>query len=346
MKLYLLALGLCIPTTSFSMHHVAKAYNRATGCYNKQLLKAAEANDKNGVLSALKHGADVNYQRPLPRKRSNFRKRSRSSYAQLVKVDNEPGTALHYCAKNGNAEIASILLDHGAQTTSENCKKHIPLYVAAQFFKSDVFKLLLEKTPDGPTKSMQCKMANNLTISYTSISDLTPHRDAIVNSTQEYLTTRMATLIERTLKPLAPFTDLPRDIKKIIIAFALTKKLDHDLYWAVYCGNIKDAEAALKAGANVNITFRELHYSILLRQIDPTKFLKITHRPAAFNPAVSKNKIELARLLLDYCIDITPEDLRRDFSGTPRINIEPFIQLIEEYKAKRTESSVIIEEVE
>ena len=339
MKLYLLALGLCIPTTSFSGGElVAKIYNYTTGYYNKQLLAATAAGDAKGVLDALNNGADVDYQKPFPPQSGSFRARF-WSLRERAMAEDEPGTALHYCAKNGCLEIANILLDHGAQTTSENCHKHIPLCVAAEHFQSGMFKLLLEKTPDGPTKTMQCKMAYNLVINFQCGANRIPHRDAIINAAQEYLIKRKGEWIERTLRSSKLFTKLPLDIQKVIIAFATTKKLENDLlnaviredYGKIDHEDIRKAEAALREGANVNM--------IITKSLHPT----------LFHIAVWNNNTQLARLLLDYCIDITEEDLKKrglfhTFTSTKQIR--PFIQLIQEYEAKRARPPVVIEEVE
>ena len=327
MKLYLLALGLCIPTTSFSGGElVAQVYNYATGYYNKQLLEAADAGNKDGVEYALDNGANINYQKPFS--------------------PDLHSTALHYCAKNGNQKIARILLDRGAQTTIVNLKGLIPLSTAACAFQSGMFKLLLKKTPECSTKTEQCKKSKDLIINFQCGVYLIPHRDAIVNTAHEYLTKRMGTLVARTLKPLALFTDLPLDIKKIIIDFALTKNLERDLFEAIlgiiYSGeHIKEVETALRAGANVNMSLKPYRYiginSSLLKQLA---------KPTLFHMAVLHKHRQLATLLLDYGIDITAIDLRKDFAHNLDISLHRFRRLILKHKAKKAQSSVAIEEIE
>ena len=90
-------------------------------------------------------------------------------------------TALHIAAKEGQEEVASVLLEHKASLTAATKKGFTPLHLAAKYGNLKVSRLLLEK--DAPvdaegnfTTRMRAKRASEfrfLRIYYFSINSST-----------------------------------------------------------------------------------------------------------------------------------------------------------------------------
>lgn len=332
-KTHMLVLGLLIPATSFSAGYdeaASTSNNRTVDYYNKQLLDAAQTDDKQGVVNALEHGAYINYQTPVDSRTSNFFSSSAPPSYQ--------GTALHFCAKRGNLDIARILLDRSAQTTIMNFKGCIPLHIAADYLQVDMFTLLLDKTPDCCLKTLQCKRLISMFKARGYNKDVVQQHCAIINTAEAYLAKRWGSFIDRTLKSSELFAQLPPDIKRIIIDLAVTQKLEAELYSCVWYNIGVDAVQALKRGANINISIKaHLPFYHPLNKLA---------KPTLFHLAVYSRNSRIAKLLLKYCIEITQDDLRRDFADIQHVATEPFIQLIKKYEAKRAQSAVKIEELE
>lgn len=291
MKLYLLAIGLCIPTTSFSMHYLAKVYNYTSGHYNKQLLQAVDTSDKDGVINALKRGANVNYQTPRPVGPGHLGHRLRTKQKVATaynKWGQDKGSALHRCAATGNTEIARILLDAGANTLLQRPDGHLPLYIAAQNGHSDMLQLLLQHTPDSTLKAVSCKRALAKQIKKAECDTILKH----------YLKQRKQAALQHILadkqKQVTHFTVLPQEILTLITAHAANTELEKKLWAAISTSNLHDAQSALSAGAHVNT--------------------RDSRKATPLHLAVTKNKIAIARLLLNYGADVNAQ---QSYGGRP-----------------------------
>lgn len=88
------------------------------------LISAVSANDLKSVMSFLAQGSDINMQ-------------------------NDRGlTALHEAAKEGNVEIAKLLIEKGAKINFVNPKGWTALHRAVNYGKIEIVKLLLNKNAD------------------------------------------------------------------------------------------------------------------------------------------------------------------------------------------------------
>ncbi|KAK7476633.1 hypothetical protein BaRGS_00032108, partial [Batillaria attramentaria] len=59
--------------------------------------------------------------------------------------DDKGNTALHLTAKNGNAELAAMLIEKGAKVDEPNSDRNTPIHVAAEESQSEVLQLLLKR---------------------------------------------------------------------------------------------------------------------------------------------------------------------------------------------------------
>ncbi len=329
-------------------YYTGKVRNYATGCYNKQLLEAVAAQDKDKVLNALEQGADVNYQKPHPPELASLKSILFWSNEQRLKAAEiareELGTALHHCAANGNEQIAHILLEHGAKTTLKNFKKEIPLYIAGKNYKLEMVKLFLEKTPDCLDKTLQCMWINKLLVTLFCNPQLREVKNKIFTIITEYLKQKRISILQNVLvgKQINSnyFTNLPNDIRNIIIAHAVEKKLEKELLLSVKYSTIQEAQTALKAGANVNMKIKNTDSDNSTEQLKSNTFFNLT----LFHLAVAKKNIPMAKLLLEYCITISAQDLIRDFKDT--VNINAFTDLIKEYETQKAQPTITIEEIQ
>ncbi|MBA3954822.1 ankyrin repeat domain-containing protein [Candidatus Dependentiae bacterium] len=338
MKIYLLALSLLVSATSFSMHrYVGKIYNYATGCYNKQLLEAAAAEDKDGVLNALEQGADVNYHKPCPPQKGSLK--ALFLNPEALNLDHilfryHPGTALHSCAKNGNKEIASLLLKHGAKTTLTNHREEIPLFTAVAENQQEMLRFLLENTPDCLIKTKNCINALTYFSRGQGLHGKGRAKDLAFQLLTEYLKQKklnaLMSILLNKQKQQAYISTLPNDILTSIITYAVQTELEERLIAAVKCGNIQDAQLALAAGAHVNTRVKKTNY---------TGFgdLGLERAPTPLHLAVAQDNVPLVKLLLEYGADVNAKKRR---SRTPlhrlhfaqKIN-DKLIQLLVDYGA-------------
>jgi hypothetical protein len=92
---------------------------------NEDVLTASKAGDKAGVEAALTQGASVNAVDPL----------------------GPPGqtTPLGIAAAGGHANVAALLLDHGANVNGADGLGQSPLHMAAEHGSNEVAKLLLDR---------------------------------------------------------------------------------------------------------------------------------------------------------------------------------------------------------
>ena len=67
------------------------------------------------------------------------------SGAQVDATTKDLYTALHIAAKEGQEEVASVLLEHKASLTATTKKGFTPLHLAAKYGNLKVSRLLLEK---------------------------------------------------------------------------------------------------------------------------------------------------------------------------------------------------------
>ena len=64
---------------------------------------------------------------------------------QVDAVTKDLYTALHIAAKEGQEEVAAILLEHGADLAAATKKGFTPLHLAAKYGNMKVAKLLIAK---------------------------------------------------------------------------------------------------------------------------------------------------------------------------------------------------------
>jgi ankyrin repeat protein len=100
------------------------------------LIKAVNWNDKNWLIDFLNKGADVNA------------------------LNKHGETALMHSAVQGNAEIAQILIEHGAMLDIQSKEGLTALMLAADNGKKEVAELLLKKR--GRHKTCQSGTKNRL----------------------------------------------------------------------------------------------------------------------------------------------------------------------------------------
>lgn len=111
-----------------SLQVFAEGYSNVQDAY---LVKAAVTGDLEGVIAAIKEGANVNVANP-----------------------DHGATPLHYAAAMGNLEVATCLLKHGAKANIREASGSTPLY----------YNLIYNKTTTGEMINLLIKYGAKINI--------------------------------------------------------------------------------------------------------------------------------------------------------------------------------------
>ena len=233
--------------------------------------------------------------------------------------DENNNTPLHWVAEKGNVELVEILTEYGVRVDAENDFAETPLSYASENGHYEAVKLLLESGADVDTGGALSSAAQNghyevvkLLFEKGASPDLFQQQDA------------------RTPFGHAVFKGR-FEIAKLLLEYGadIDAGLYKPLHEAVAEGKLKRVKFLLSSGAGVNC---------IRPHDDSTPLHVITERSA-----INKNKIEIAKLLLDAGANINQQNhynntlLHELFYGylhsKPRSSDMEMIKLLLEYGA-------------
>ena len=121
---------------------------------NRQLIAAAELGDENGILQALEHGANINYQESSELETALIKAAENGHLnavqvllenKAVISVRNRLGwTALHQAAFYGHAKIVEAMIEHGGDVDIKNGQQETPVMLAACYGRVRAVKVLLD----------------------------------------------------------------------------------------------------------------------------------------------------------------------------------------------------------